>query len=304
MSVSHHIGLEIAGSCFRLVEVQRQDHHTVVLRADVYDTGADFASARMFDLPFDRQLAKTFIADLLNALTASAMYSPAVSLVLPSDLPLVATLPLDVSVPEQERMALLEWECRTLMGFAEGTPMSVLAHPIRRDESHSSVLVVALPQPLVDFLNTVFAHLTFDLASIDVDHFVMENLVRMQYPKYTADGLAVVGLYASHCSAGIYHGSVYSGFRLGTVSYRQQYASQALRLIEDLSGRQLDNVYCFGPGYTTHIGEALGGLLSAHVSRCMPITDPGAEEVFRKNGNAAGEHMFDVAAAAAMLGLG
>jgi Tfp pilus assembly PilM family ATPase len=304
MSVSHHIGLEIAGSCFRLVELQRQDHHTVVLRADVYDTGENFASPRMFDLPFDRGLAKTFISDLLNALTASAIYSPAVSLVLPSDLPLVATLPLDVSVAEQERMALLEWECRTLMGFAEGTAMSVLMHPIRRDGVQSSALVVALPQSLVDFLNSVFSHLTFELAAIDIDHFVMENLVRLQYPKYTADGLAVLGLFASHCSAGIYHGSVYSGFRLGQISYRQQYASQALRLIEDLSTRRLDNVYCFGAGYTTHIGDALGGLLNAHVSRCMPITDPGAEEVFRKSGDPDGERVFDVAAAAAVLGLG
>lgn len=303
MNVAHHIGLEIAGNCFRLVELQRQDHHTVVLRADVCDTGADFASTRVFDLPFDRDLAKIFISDLVRTLTASNVYAPAVSLILPSDLPLVATLPLDVSVPEAERMAQLEWECRTLMGFPEDTAMSVLSHPIRRDGMHASALVVALPQSLVHFLNSVFSHLTFDLAAIDVDHFVMENLVRLRYPKYTSDGLAVLGMFASYCSAGVYHGSVYNGFRIGPVSYRQQYATQALHLIESIAVGPLDNVYCFGPGYTGHIGDAMGGLLHTQVSRCVPITDPGAEELFRTHSRSDDAGVFDVAAAAAVLGL-
>lgn len=304
MSVAHHIGLEIAEGCFRLVELQRQDHHTVVLRADVYETALDYACPRLFDLPFDRDLAKTFISDLVHVLTASTVYAPGVSIVLPSDLPLVATLPMDASLPERERSVQLEWECRMLMGLPEATPMSVLSHPLRDDSEARSALVVALPHAVVDFLNTTFSYLTFELAAIDVDHFVMENMVRRLYPRDSRESVAILGMFDSHCSAGMYVGAHYCGYRMSTVTYRQQYSSQALRLIESISSRKLDHVYCFGAGFDQHIGNALHSLLKADVVRCLPMTDPEAEAVFIRSCGPHGVHVFDTAAAAAMQGLG
>ena len=58
MSVSHHIGLEIAERTFRFVEMQQQDRHTTILRADVLETAHDYASPLLFDLPFDTGLAR------------------------------------------------------------------------------------------------------------------------------------------------------------------------------------------------------------------------------------------------------
>jgi Tfp pilus assembly PilM family ATPase len=303
MSVAHHIGLEIAEGCFRLVEVQRQDHQTVVLRADIQETSHDYATELLFQLPFNRELAKAFISDMLRVLTRASLFAGGVSIVMPSRLPLVTTLASDASLPEAERERQLEWECKTLLGSDDNTQLSILSHSFNNQSDQQSVLVVAMPRAVVDFFDTTFSHLTLDLEAIDIEHFVMENMVRRRYARDATERYAVLGLFDDLCSIGLYEGTQYKGFRLSAVSYKQQYSAQAFRLLESISAGPIDHVHCFGPGFDQYFAESLAALLNADVRRFLPLPDAAAEDVFREACGSHGLHAFDTAAAAAMQGL-
>lgn len=307
MSVFHHIGLEIAERSFRFVEIQQQDRQSTILRADTVETAHDYASPLLFDIPFDRNLARDFITDLASVYHRHTVYAESLSLVLPAELPVVATVPLDASLRDDERRDQLQWECTALGGFQKGTPLRILSHTLDGESQSEQVLCVALPQATVDFLSQTCRYLTLTLSAIDIDHFVLENAIQKLYPHDTAASYAVVGLYEDHCSAGRYHGDRYFGYRMASVSYKQHYAAQAVRLLESLPGTAaappLEQVFVFGDRTEDPIADALETILKCPVTRCIPLADTVIPDAVREGFDRSGEALFDAAASAALLGL-
>ncbi len=305
MSVSHHIGLEIAERTFRFVEMQQQDRHSTILRADILETAHNYASPLFFDLPFDRALARDFIYDLATIFHRHAIYAQSLSLILPSMLPLVTMLPLDSTISRSEQQLQLEWECKALGGHAADTVMTILTHEI---PEAGKALAVALPAACVDFLNSACEHLTLDLTAIDTDHFIMENVVRQLYPHDAAGTFAVLGLFDDHCSAGLYTGGSYRGFRQASVTYKQHFAAQAVRLLESLPGFHSagypDQVFVYGSGAGEAVIEALDQILKSRVVRCIPMADTRIPDPILASMRETGETLYDVSSSAALLGLG
>jgi len=278
-----------------------------ILRADTMETAHDYASSLFFDLPFDTQLARQFITDLAAVYHRHTVYSASLSIVLPALLPMVCTVPVDPSLSPTDRRRHLEWECRMLGGFSSDLPLHILSHDLTPTPSAVPVLAVALPAALVHFLTATCEHLTLDLHSIEIDQFVMEQLVRRQYPHETAGEFAVIGLHATHCSAGRYTGERYYGCRMSAVTYRQQYPAQAVRLLESMpkpSGTAATRqVFLFGGAAEDHIVDACEKILRCPVFRCIPLADAVIPENIQRNFRGSGERIFDGAAAAAILGL-
>ena len=303
MGVSHHIGLEIAERAFRFVEIQQQDRHATILRADVHPTAHDYASPLLFELPFDRQLARDFIADLAAIFLREPVYAGSLSLVLPSVLPLVSMLPVDARIPADTQRRLLAWECGTLSGQGPDVRLSILTHDV---ENGGRTLVVALPEACVDFLRETCEHLTLDLAAIETDHFVMENVLRLLYPHETGGSFGVLGMHTAHCSAGVHSGGRYLGFRQTAISHRQHYAAQAVHLLESIPGyhdapppRQ---VFAFGPAADDGMLDALHRVIAEPVTRCLPMAGADVPDAVLAAMRRAGAREFDVSAAAALLG--
>ncbi|MCB2205475.1 hypothetical protein KQI65_12075 [bacterium] len=307
MGVTHHIGLEIAERSFRFVEIQQQDRHTTVLRADTLETALDYASPLLFDIPFDRNRARAFITDLASVYHRHTVYASSISLVLPATLPLVCTVPLDNSLSETERQRQLQWECTTLGNFPPETRMRILSHPVLRSVQYDSQLVVALPQALVDFLTQTCEHLTLNLTSIDIDHFVMENVLRRLYPHDASKRYAVTGLHAEHCSAGRYSDGRYHGYGMASVTYKEHYPAQIVRLLDGLrGGRQsegLQQLYAFGEQAEPIVLDALEQVLRCDVTRCIPLADSEVPDAIRRGFDQGGERIYDASASAALLGL-
>lgn len=303
MSVSHHIGLEIAERAFRFVEIQQQDRHTTVLRAEIFPTSHDYASSLFFDLPYRQELARDFIRDLAGVVLRQDVYAQDLSIVLPSLLPLVTMLPTDPALSALQQRDLLQWDCSTLHGSAPGDRLSIQSHVL---EQAGRTLAMALPESCVEFLNQVCEHLTLGLAAIDADHFVMENIVRHQYPHEAQGRFAVLGLFPGHCSAGVYGAGAYQGFRQTAITFKRHYAAQAVHLLESLPGFHQGghpvHVFLFGSAAGDDVLDAMADILPGTVARAVPLADsdfaPGLTEVLRD----AGERQFDVAAAAAILG--
>lgn len=304
MSVHHHIGLEIAERSFRFVEIQKQDRQSTILRADIRETSHDYSSPLLFDLPFNRELARDFIRDLAAIFHLHAVYACSLSIVLPSMLPLVTMLPIDEKLERTEQQKQLEWECRTLGGHPPETALTILAHDIAESRK---TLAVSLPASCVDFLNSTCEHLTLDLAAIDTDHFVMENVVQKLYPHDACGTFAVLGLAGDHCSAGLYVGGLYRGFRQTSVTYKQHFAAQAVRLLESLPGflgnGQPEHVFAYGSAAGDDVIEALDGILKSTVVRCFPLADTTVSDTILQTMRDSGERLFDVSASAALLGL-
>jgi len=306
MSITHHIGLEITEHAFRFVELRRQDGQTAILRADVHETARDYSSPLFFDIPFNHELAKDFISDLATVFNAKPVYASNVSLILPSLLPLVATIPVESDLSAESLRAVLEWECATLYGMSTGTRMVVLTHALPHSGNSTPTLIVALPHACVHFLTTIFSHLTLALDAIDIDHFVMENCVRDMYPHDTHGRYAVMGIFDDHCSVGLYSGSQYLGHALSETTYKQHLAAQTLRLLEDIPAfhtGQLQRVWCYGNAFDSHIATVLERVLHAPVTRCMPLLETDVTDALRSELEITGEATFDAAAAAALLGL-
>lgn len=303
MGVSHHIGLEIAERIFRVVEIQQQDRHATILRADVYPTAHDYSSPLLFELPFDGRIARDFITDLAAIFLNDSVYAGSVSVVLPSVLPLVSMLPVDRVIPAGTQRALLEWECETLAGYGPERRLSILTHPV---DDGGRTLAVALPETSVAFLRATCEHLTLDLAAIETDHFVMENVLRLLYPHETEGGFGVLGLYPDHCSAGVHSGDHYLGFRHIAITHRHQYAAQAVHLLESIPGYHDRTsplrLFAYGPAADDALLDALGGVFGEPIIRCVPLAGADAPSSLRDAMQRQGERDFDVPAAAALLG--
>ncbi|MBR9976664.1 MAG: hypothetical protein KFH87_01130 [Bacteroidetes bacterium] len=304
MSVSLHIGLEIAERSFRFVEIQKQDRQTTILQADILETAHDYASPLLYELPYQRELARDFIRDLATVFLTRGVYAESLSLVLPSMLPLVAMLPFDQHLSASMKQMQLEWDCRTLAGLTTETPQTILSHDL--EHAHNT-LAMAMPAACVDVLNSTCEHLTLQLLAIDTDHFVMENLVRMLYPYDAEKNFAVLGLSPDHCVAGLYRDKRYLGFRQTSVTYKQHYAAQAVHLLEKLpSFRGLgnpDHIFVYGSAASDDVIESLNGILPGNVIRCVPLADTGISDSIMQSMRTVGEQQFDIAASAALLGL-
>ncbi|MBN1448894.1 MAG: hypothetical protein JXA28_13265 [Bacteroidetes bacterium] len=307
MSVSHHIGLEITEQSFRFVEMQKQDRHTTILRADTIETAHDYASPLLYDLPFDKELARRFITDLASVYHRHAVYAASLSIVLPALLPIVCTIPVDTTLTTLQRREQLEWECRILGGFPPDMPLHILTHELDHTQTAAPVLAVALPQALVHFLTATCEYLTLDLQSIDIDQFVMEQVIRRLYPHETNAEFAVLGLHPTHCSAGRYTGDHYHGCRMRPISYRQQYPAQAVRLLESLPGAgeqtSPQQIYLYGTAAEDRVVEACENILHCSVSRCIPLADTAIPDDIQRVFQETDERLYDAAAAAAILGL-
>ncbi|MFZ1729452.1 MAG: hypothetical protein WBQ23_04010 [Bacteroidota bacterium] len=304
MSVSHHIGLEIAERSFRFVEMQQQDRQSTILRADILETSHDYSSPLLFDLPFHTELARDFIRDLATIFHRHSVFASSLSIVLPSMLPLVAMLPLDEALPRSEQRKQLDWECKALGGHAADTALTILTHEL---SGVKKTLAVALPTACVDFLNSTCDHLTLGLTAIDTDHFVMENVVRKLYPHDASGTFAVLGLFSDHCAAGLYSGGEYRGFRQTSLTYKEHFAAQTVRLIESLPGfhqaGRLSHVYVYGSAAADDVIDALVEILKCTVVRCVPMADTLVSNPILQSMRDKGEYFFDAAASAALLGL-
>ncbi len=304
MSVSHHIGLEIAERSFRFVEMQQQDRHTTILRADILETAHDYASPLLFDLPFDAGLARDFVSDLAAVFHRHSVYATSLSIVLPSMLPLVTMLPVDGQLQPAMQRAQLQWDCASLAGHAADTPLTILTYDV---EKSRRTLAVALPAACVDFLNSTCEYMTLELAAIDTDHFVMENAVGRLYPHDAQGNFAVLGLSPGSCAAGLYHRGEYRGFRQTGITYKQHYAAQAVHLLESLPGFHRgghpDHVFVYGSAASDDVLDALDAILKSTVIRCIPLADTTVPDEVLQSVRSAGETLFDVSASAALLGL-
>jgi hypothetical protein len=304
MSVSHHIGLEIAERAFRFVEIQRQDRQSTILRAEILQTAHDYSSSLLFDLPYDRDLARDFITDLATVFLRHASYSGSLSIVLPSVLPLVTMLPVDRQLTAELRRRCIDWDCETLAGFGPDQRLSTLTHDLERV---GRTLAVTLPRACVDFLNSTCEHLTLELTAIDTDHFVMENMIRLLYPHEANGSFGVLGLFPDHCSAGCYDSGEYLGFRQTAVTYKRHFAAQAVYLLESLpefgTVGYPRHVFVYGPEAGDDVVDAIDAILSSTVARCVPLAATAVPESILLAMGETGERQFDVAAAAALLGV-
>ncbi|MFA6233087.1 MAG: hypothetical protein WC824_02710 [Bacteroidota bacterium] len=304
MSVSHHIGLEIAERSFRFVEIQQQDRQSTILRADILETAHDYSSSLLFDLPYQRELARDFIRDLATVFHRHAVFAGSLSIVLPSMLPLVTMLPIDEQLSHSDQRNQLEWDCKLLDGLSPDAAMTILAHNFAQSRK---TLAVALPTACVEFLNSTCEHLTLDLTAIDTDHFVMENVVQRLYPHDANGTFAVLGLFSDHCSAGLYADSAYRGFRQTNVTYKQHFAAQAVHLLESLPGFQStghpDHVFVYGSATGDDVLDALDGILKSTVVRCVPLADTIVPDSILQCMRDSGERLFDVSSSAALLGV-
>jgi Tfp pilus assembly PilM family ATPase len=308
MAVDHHIGLEIAENGLRLVELRVNDGFPFILRADEITTRHAYGTALLHSTPYDRDLAKEFVRDVATLVHRHPFLSARVSIVLPPLVPLIATIPVDAHLSAAEQRQHIMRECKQLTSLGDNAQVSVLSFPLARADAAVNNLAVSLPQPTVDFLKAVFSHLTFEVHSIDIDHFVIERAAQRLYKEHAASTCGMLGLSATACTASITRGDAYFGFRVSHTSYKQQYLAHALSqlstLLQSRARASLDALMLFGDERCEEYHPVLESVLDIPVHRFLPsrhiafYSAATAEEAERHP-----PHVFTAAAAAAWNGL-
>lgn len=304
MSVDHHIGLEIAEHSLRLVEMRMSDGFPFILRADECQTEHAFGTALLHSVPFDRDLAKEFVRDVATLVHQHPFVSDRISIVLPPLLPLIVTIPVDAHLSPKEQRSHIAWECRQLTSLDRKTEVSVLSFPLEKLEDSISFLAVSMPQTTVDFLKSVFSHLTFQVHSIDIDHFVIERASQLLYKQLPEKTCGSLGLFNTSYTASIMRGDAYFGFKLSPATYRQHYLAEALSLLASLLQKRarssMDSLLLFGDDRCDEFQPALEKVLDISIHRFLPsqhityYSKATAEEAARHPA-----HVFTAAASAA-----
>jgi Tfp pilus assembly PilM family ATPase len=274
MAVDHHIGVEIAEQSLRLVELRVTDGLPAILRADELPTRHRFGTALLHDVPFDRDLAKEFVRDIATLVHRHPFLSSRLSVVLPPLVPMIATLPVDANQTHEEQRRYLARECTSLSSLDDAARVSVLSFPLSRTDSTVQHIAVALPQSTVDFLKSVFLHLTFQVHSIDIDHFVVERAAQRFYKEESTGTCGTLGLCAASCTASITRGKTYFGFRVSRMSWREQYLAHALSMLSALlrtrAKASMDALVLFGDERCDEFHPALEKVLDIPIHRFLP----------------------------------
>jgi hypothetical protein len=308
MAVDHHIGFEIAERSLRLVELRVSDGFPSILRADEVATSHAFGSSLLHSIPFDRDLAKAFVRDVAALVHRRPFLAQRISIVLPPLVPLIGTFPVDAHLPPDEQRRHLERECRRLTFIDDASDVSVLSFPIERAEAADTHLAVSLPRTTVDFLQSVFSHLTFQVDSIDIEHFVVERASQRIYKEVEGLTCGTLGLFTAGCTASIARADTYFGFRVAAASWRRQYLAHALSLLTSLlqtrARASLEALVLFGDERCEEFHPSLEQALGIPVHRFLPsrnisfMADTAALDADRLP-----PHVFTAATAAAWNGL-
>lgn len=308
MATDHHIGLEIAEQSLRLIELRVADGYPFLLRADVLPTEHPFGTALLHAAPFDRDLAKHFVRDVATLVHRHPFLSTRISVVLPPLVPLIVTLPADARCTPEERRLHIVRECRRLTSLDDRTQVSVLSFPVDRSDSVEHYLAVSLPQTTIDFLKSVLSHLTFQVHSIDIDHFVVERAAQRSYREQAGLTSGTLGLFDTACTASIIRGEAYFGFRVSRMSYRQQYLAHAVSLLTGLLRKRvrasLESLVLFGDERCDEFHPALEKVLDIPIHRFLPSRQiPFLSSTVAEAAAHYPPHVFTAAASAAWNGL-
>jgi hypothetical protein len=276
MPIAHHIGLELSGHSIRLVEMRATDGYPTILRVDVEECPHPFGSSFFHRVPFEAELAKNFIAHLTTILHRRHVFAPTLSLVIPTNMPLVTTLPFDPTQSVGDAKAAMDWECRKLLGLNSETTVMTIPWKLSAVRDVHSHLIVGMPGSSVDFLYQTLEHLTFTVHTIDVEHFVIEQGIRQLLPEESTQTILTMGMHAEHLSASLFHGEKYHGFRGAPVNAREPYIAQCLHLIDrlllDHPQGTLHHIHVFGPGALTEEIDSLENLLGIPVHPFHPLS--------------------------------
>lgn len=307
MALSHHLGLEISDNALRLVEVRMSDRFPIVLRSDVAECAHPFGSGLLHRVPYEYALAKAFVGDLAALFRGRAVLSHRISIVLPSSCALIATIPVDQAMDEAGLMAHLQWECRTLWGSAPDAAFQVFHQPLGRENGSDRHLLAALPRETVTFLKSALEHLTFEVAGIEIDHFLFETFIPQLYPEATGTTIGIVGIAPPRCIASIAGADGYLGVRRDTVIRADRPGQEVLAALHPLLRAHPDatmqTLFLYGPGASEHTERGLADLLAipvrtVHPARAVSFVTRAEEE----KASSHPAHTFDAALCAAIKG--
>lgn len=309
MSIAHHIGLEIAGRSLRLVEMQSKDGFPVILRTEVAKCLHPFGSALFHELPYDANLAKSFITSVSRLLYGRPVYSNSISVVLSHCIPAIAVVPLPSNYTSQESEEELRWQCKTLLGLSPDADVTVLSSEISQTAtSQSRTLAVALSTAGVTFLREMFEHLTLSVTAIGVDHFVIESGVQMMFPPTRTGAQGVIGLCDHLIFAGMFEQGAYLEFAAKRISSNEQTATEAIRVLERFlqqhPTKQIQHLYLYGKNATEHVASELRALLHIPVDVFSPLKRfPFASGSDKHDAASLPDHVFNSALCAAWSGV-
>jgi Tfp pilus assembly PilM family ATPase len=307
MPTRSHIGLEIADTEFRMMELRADDDGPVISYAVTQQTEFNYASPLLHEAPYNRKIAKAFIKDLSSLFHHSTTNASRVSIALPASTLLVSTFPIDPHLSEAEKKEQLEWECQTLYGVDTETKLDVHSFVLSATEDAEMHLAASMPNQTSEFLKSVFAQLAFTVNSIDVNQFIVENHLHDNTPGIASLAYAVFGLFEEFCTVGVYDRGKYYGFRQSSMSFREGYFAQALRLLQSILGDDpelnLEAVYVYGSASTQPLLDSLRTLLEIPVRKFDPRKGvPFLNTQCSNTVMQAAAHVYDIPFSAALSG--
>lgn len=307
MALSHHIGVELADRSLRVVELRSQDGFPSILRAEEAPFSLSADPGEFHSAPFHRNLAKDAVRDITTLLLRRPMLARHASIALPAGVPLILRIPVDARLSDDEKRDSITWECRSHFSLRSDAEVRALSVVLERDEAVELHLAVALPTATIAFLRSVLAHLTLELRSMDVVHFVVERALPHFRP-LAGEPVAVIGLARDRCVASVFRDAVYGGLRIAQRGTRGEPAHAMLRLLQQTMDAapalSIRSVHVYGTDGATPIAAQLGAMIGIPVVPFDPLQSVSFQT--QADASAAAQHAegtFTAALCAAWNGL-
>lgn len=193
MKSSRYIGISFFQGNLQLAEVEHGKKPTVLVLGE-RRTSLDFASAST-NLSADHPQLFTFVYELEDLMKGSKASSKQISFALPTDPLFINIIPVDATLKGPELSAGVQWE---LEQYYPDTPIKefiVDSHPLPwGDKDMKQMFVVAVRRGMVAFFKKVTAELRLQMKLVDIDHFSTEKSLRLNYPEWQKEIIALFGV--------------------------------------------------------------------------------------------------------------
>jgi Tfp pilus assembly PilM family ATPase len=195
-NTERYLAFIIERSHITAVEVAHSPKGKTLTAAGSFDSSINFDSPEVFSEVGAGNREKAFVKEIqtfVKKIGAGAHYF---SFGLNSKMAMVQTIPVEMSLTDEEFNLHVEWEIQNY--FPEATPEQyvIMPYALVNDEGKpgSNAMVISVKKSFINFLSSVSEKLHGSLHIIDIDHFCAETCLTYSFPLVASRRTVVIGV--------------------------------------------------------------------------------------------------------------
>jgi Tfp pilus assembly PilM family ATPase len=249
------------------VEIAHSPKGKTLTAAGSFDSSINFDDPSIYAEAGSIGREKTFVREIQAFMKKIGAGAHFFSFGLNSQMAMVQTIPVEMSLSDEEFATHLEWELANY--FPEAVPEQYIITPyalVGDDGTPSDrAMVISVRKSFLNFLNSVCDKLHGSLHIVDIDHFCAETCLTFSFPTLAAKRTVVIGMDEETLDASLLVGGKNADIRT------MKWNGDDFSLIDAYAKeRRADIIYLHGRMVTPAIAQTL----KQHTPYQVELADP------------------------------